>query len=244
MLQAHIHKTRLALNGLVDTAFWDGSDWGAWVLVHVERGGDLSAEDVLDAIRQNVQSAGSFCFAIEQALSSFKVGGNADASSDDGALVSVVACRFDSFHYEVCLSGAACAFLIDQVGGITDLTPAKAEPIRSSLVTRVLGDIHEAESLVLSAQTLPSDLVAGDGVSFSSAEQLVEHMVRQLRARGLTLGGPVLAVRYQDDIEELQHSDFYHRSPFDRSRYRLNSASRPLFLLLVLIALCAILLIL
>lgn len=242
MLQSHIHKTRLAQNGLIDTAYWDES--GCWVLVHLERGGDISAEDVLDAIREKALSEGSFCFAIQQVLASFESASASNLSTEDCPVFSVVACRFDSFHYEVCLSGSASAFVIDQIGGVTDLTPARTERSQVGSVSRVVGDIHQAESLVLSAHALPRDLISGQDVNLDSAELLVEHMVRQLRSRGIALGGPVLAVRYQDDIEEMQRSDFYHRSPLDRSRYRPNSASRPLFLLLVLIALCVILLIL
>ena len=254
MLDSHIHKTPLTDIALIDTAYWESAEWGAWVIVHVERCESVSANKILEAIRGAVEQGGPICLAIQETISdelnncvqsmdSQKEGCTKTNSRAD-ACVSVMACRFDSFHYELCLSGSACAFLTDQLGGTTSLTPEDSEGVGPNTVSRVLGDIHEGESLVLSAHSLSTDIMTGVAGSCSSAEALVEHVVRQVRSRGALIEGPVLALRYQEDDDGIQRSDFYHRSPIDRSRYRSNSTARPLFLLLVLLALCAILLIL
>ena len=245
MLDSHIHTTQLAKTGLVDTAFWESTDWGAWVIVHVENVETISADDILSAIRADVERGGAICLAAQESLSGALTDGvRSILRNGDAGRISVLACRFDSFHYELCLSGSACAFLIDQEGGITDLTPDAVSSCEPQKVSRILGDMHQAESLVLSADSLPFDMVADVDVGCERAELIVEHIVRQARSRSVQLKAPLLAVRYQDDAEEFQRSDFYHRSPIDRSRYGPNSSARPLFLLLILLALCAILLIL
>lgn len=254
MLDSHIHKTQLAKTGLVDTAYWESAEWGAWVIVHVEDCEAVSADGIVDAIKAAVELGGPICLAIQEAITD---GLSRCVQTDegqkesclevaelDGSCVSVVACRFDSFHYELCLSGAGCAFLTDQVGGTSRLTPEGHVGASLGMVSRLLGDIHEGESLLLSAHALSADVVANLTHGGNSAEALVEHVVRQVRSLGTVLEGPVLALRYQEGSEEIQRSDFYHRSPIDRSRYRSNSTARPLFLMLVLLALCAILLIL
>ncbi|KZY63996.1 hypothetical protein A3742_15445 [Oleiphilus sp. HI0071] len=244
MLDSHIHTTRLAKSGLVDTAFWESSEWGAWVIVHVENVESISADDILSAIRNDVEQGGPVCLATQASLTThLNTGVQSILQSGEGK-VSVLACRFDSFHYELCLSGSACAFLIDQEGGVTDLTPDAVSQSEPEKVSRILGDMHQAESLVLSADTLSIEMISDVGAESNGAELIIEHVVRQARSRNVQLKAPMLAVRYQDDIGEFQRSDFYHRSPIDRSRYIRNSSARPLFLLLVLLALSAILLVL
>ena len=245
MLDSHIHKTQLAKSGVVDTAFWESADWGAWVIVHVENLESVSADGLLGAIRRDIERGAPICLATQESLSTVADDLGPSVLQDESVgQISTLACRFDSFHYELCLSGAACAFLIDHEGGITDLTPDTAVPTETHKVSRILGDMHQAESLILSADALSIELLADLGEGDDYAELIVEHIVRQARSRSISLQAPVLAVRYQDDAEEFQRSDFYHRSPINRARYRPNSAARPLFLLIFLLALCAILLVL
>ncbi len=244
MLDSHIHKTQLAKTGLVDTAFWESADWGVWVIVHVENVKSISADGILCAIRGDVERGGPVCLAAQEALSRAVNNGVQSVIQDGDGQISVLACRFDSFHYELCLSGSACAFLIDQEGGTTDLTPDAVTPSEPQKVSRILGDMHQAESLILSADALPIELIYEADSGYDCAELIVEHIVRQARSHRSPLKAPVLAVRYKDDAEEFQRSDFYYRSPVDRSSYGSNSSARPLFLLLVLLALCAILLVL
>lgn len=245
MLDSHIHTTQLAKTGLVDTAFWESNEWGVWVIVHVENVAAISADEILSAIRGDVERGGLICLATQESLSTVVSDGVQSLLQGAGdGKISVLACRFDSFHYELCLSGSACAFLIDQEGGVTNLTPDAVTQSEPQKVSRILGDMHQAESLVLSADSLSSDMLAEIEVGCDCSELIVGHVVRQARSRTAQLKAPVLAVRYQDDAEEFQRSDFHHRSPIDRSRYAVNSSARPLFLLLVLLALCAILLVL
>jgi len=124
-------------SGRDPVAVCERPELGVWAMISAGSFSDRALDALVASLENDDALTGSVTKALN-ALNDLGYEGRCD----------LLLCRFDSFHYEVCCVGSASACVEGGVGNVDVLS----EPATHTHVRRVLGDLHEGESLLLALE--------------------------------------------------------------------------------------------
>ena len=243
MLDSHIHHIHdSGSSGL--SASVENAGLGLWVLAKSRTENQKAARTAVKCIELAVERGENLIKSIEAAHSYLKENRNDDGDVEQ---VSVVACLFDSFHYELSWVGDACAFLFEKDGdSATPLTSRDGTSNAFYLgdefigrIPRVLGDMHSGEILLLCAEpfademsdTVSSHLLGAELLSGLSSERLARDIQSQCAGSDTSFA----ILRYEEERQSIRKSDFEkHRARASGRTKRAKTASPSPQLMIVL----------
>ena len=243
MLDSHTHHIHdSGSSGL--SASVENAGLGLWVLAKSRAENQSAARTVVKCIELAVERGENLIKSIESAHSYLKENRN---DAGDVEQVSVVACLFDSFHYELSWVGDACAFLFEKDGDSAMTLSGRDGASKGfylgeesiGRIPRVLGDMHSGEILLLCAEpfademsdTVSSHLLGGELLSGLSSERLARNIQSQCAGSNTSFA----ILRYEEERQSIRKSDFgKHRARASSRTKRTKKASPSPQLMIVL----------
>lgn len=185
-----------------NVAVYDEPELGLWAMIGVADFGSQALDVLVASLRKGL-SLSSSVGLVNDALIDFGCSGSYD----------LLVCRFDSFHYEICCLGGASASVESAEGGIEILN----EPTTDLMSRRVLGDLHEGESLVLALES-PEGVNVGDTGKYAFDIHGSEFVNKE---QGVGVQAMV-TVRFLEQLTEHSREEFRVRTKAKKAKAALS----------------------
>jgi serine/threonine protein phosphatase PrpC len=232
-------------------------DLGLWLLADGVGGhgnGEIASQLAVQTIERSVRSGMNLADAIFAADQAIQAAG-AQNPEMRGMATTIVACRVRGKEFELAWVGDSRAYRCNG-HEIEQLTEDHAVTEGGHELTQALGFLH-LESIPTYKGCLRNGdtiLLCSDGLSgVLDRDQLLEiyqsetniaaigHQLIDAALARDTLDNVSVVLLEKEQSSEYDEDEVVYRSPFDRSRYDINMRSRPIYLLLVLIAIFVVL---
>lgn len=250
MLDSHIHHIHDSVS-TSSSASIENAGLGLWILAKSHSSNQEAIDLAVRHIERAVERGDSLIKSIEAAHNYL-----AEHYVDDQVQqISVIACMFDSFHYELSWVGDACAFLFEKDSDSSIVLSPRQDstPVFylggqvTGRIPRVLGDMHAGEVLLLSAEPFGEHMSDTISAHLLSSEVLTglrsERLARNIQSQCATSCASFAILRYEEEQQSIRKSDFDKRRARAHGNSTSTKKSMPSLSVMALLALLSVLLI-